>query len=578
MSDLAIPVPSNQSVPSTKPVAPRAAASLIVLRDSPTRGLEVLLLRRADKPGDQNSGAAVFPGGLLDNSDRGHYERCDGQDDATASARLGLPSDGLHYWVAAVRECFEEAGLLFATAAGDAGGKLVDLQALPPAELVAMRQALHANQIGMAEVCQRLGVRLAMDRLAYYSHWITPKGMPKVFDTRFFAALAPAGQTAVCDAAETVDLLWLTPAEALDRSRGLKLMNVTELTLKQLAGFASAQAAIDWARAQATVLVNRPRIGVSAKGRQVANLGDWAYAELGRIDPDGRGDASTELRPGKPVWLSPRVLRITAGNGSMMTGPGTNSYFIGAPGSDDWALLDPGPDDAAHVQALLAAAPGRITRVLVTHTHKDHSPAAAAIALACGAPTYGRVADHPEWQDSTFQPSQVLSDGDRLVLGDGVTLRVIHTPGHASNHLCYLLEEEKLLFTGDHLMQGSTVVINPPDGDMAVYLAKLERLLDEDLDWLAPGHGFLIDQPHAVVKKTIAHRLGREAKVVAALQTLAADGPATEAALLATVYADTPAPLHAMALRSLRAHLLKLQQDGRASAPAPGQWAPVAGR
>ena len=553
---------------SQPPAVPRAAASLIVLRDAPG-GLQVLMLRRADRPGDQNSGATVFPGGLLDKSDKGHYQRCAGMDDASASARMGLAQDGLHYWIAAVRECFEEAGLLFAT---DSGGGLVDLHALPAADVLAMRHALHANQTGMAEVCERFNVQLAMHRLAYYSHWITPIGLPKIFDTRFFITQAPLGQTAVHDAKETVALLWLTPAEALARARELKLMNVTELTLKHLATFAQAQDAINWARAQTTVPLIRPRIGQSAKGRKPQNPGDWAYAELGRIDPDGRGDASVELTPGRAVWLSPRVLRVTAGNGSMMTGPGTNSYFIGAPGSDDWALLDPGPDDAEHVKALLAAAPGRITRILVTHTHKDHSPAAAAIAQATGAPTFGQVARHPEWQDSAFQPQQVLQDGDRLLLGAGVTLRVMHTPGHASNHLCYLLEEEKLLFTGDHLMQGSTVVINPPDGDMAVYLASLEKLLAEDLDWLAPGHGFLIDQPHAVVKKTIAHRLGREAKVLAALQAQAADAPTSEAALLAVVYADTPAPLHAMALRSLRAHLLKLAAEGRVLGQSGGPW------
>ncbi len=551
-------------VASPAPAIPRAAASLIVLRDAP-RGLEVLMLRRADRPGDQNSGAAVFPGGLLDKSDRGHYERCQGQDDASASARMGLPSDGLHYWVAAVRECFEEAGLLFAT---DASGGLVDLHALPADEVLAMRHALHANETGMAEICERFGarldVKLAMDRLAYYSHWITPLGMPKIFDTRFFITQAPVDQTAVHDAKETVELLWLTPTEAVDAKLGLKLMNVTELTLKHLAGFAKAADAVAWARAQTSVAMIRPRVGQSAKGRKPLNPGDWAYAELGRIDPEGRGQASVELVPGRPVWLSPRVLRVTADNGSMMTGPGTNAYFIGAPGSDDWALLDPGPGDAAHVQALLAAAPGRITRILVTHTHKDHSPAAVAIRAATGAPTLGRVADHPEWQDTDFLPQQVLADGDRLALGEGVTLRVIHTPGHASNHLCYLLEEERLLFTGDHLMQGSTVVINPPDGDMAVYIASLRRLLDEDLEWLAPGHGFLIDEPHAVVNKTIAHRLGREAKVLAALRALSADAPAAEAALVAAVYADTPAQLHAMALRSLRAHLIKLQGDGLA--------------
>jgi glyoxylase-like metal-dependent hydrolase (beta-lactamase superfamily II) len=253
----------------------------------------------------------------------------------------------------------------------------------------------------------------------------------------------------------------------------------------------------------------------------------------------------------------------------MMTGPGTNAYFIGVPGSDDWALLDPGPDDDVHVQALRAAAPGKITRILVTHTHKDHSPAVQAIRAASGAPTFGRVADHPEWQDGEFAPDHVLADGDRLCLGEGVTLRVVHTPGHASNHLCYLLEEEKLLFTGDHLMQGSTVVINPPDGDMAVYLASLRRLLDEDLEWLAPGHGFLMDRPHEVVRQTVAHRLAREARVLAAVE---AQGPADEAALLATVYAETPPRLHPVALRSLRAHLFKLRDEGVVRMDPQGRW------
>ncbi len=551
---------------ATGPVATRKAASLIVLRDAP-QGLQVLMLRRADKPGDQNSGAAVFPGGLLDVADAGHHELCAGMSDAQASQRLECAANGLDYWIAAVRECFEEAGLLFAV---DATGALVNLDTHPnPAALVAMRHALHANQISMSEVCAQLGVKIAADQVAYYSHWMTPAGMPKVFDTRFFVTTAPLHQTALHDTTETVELLWITPAQALDKSRGLKLMNVTSETLKHLAGFSTAQAAIDASRAQLRMPMIRPRLANGPKGRTVLMSGDWAYAEAGRLDPEGRATTSTELTPGVPVWLSPRVLRVSANNGSMMTGPGTNAYFIGAPGSDSWALLDPGPDDEDHVKALLAAAPGKITRILATHTHKDHSPAVAAIKAATGAPSAGRVAAYPEWQDQTFQPDQVLADGDRLQLGEGVTLRVIHTPGHASNHLCYLLEEEQLLFTGDHLMRGSTVVINPPDGDMAVYLASLRRLLDIPLQWLAPGHGFLIDEPHAVVRKTVAHRLAREAKVLAAVQ---AQGPADEAALLATVYADTPPKLHAMALRSLRAHLYKLRGDGVVSSTDGGQW------
>ena len=555
-------------------VRARLAASLLVLRDA-TAGLQVLMLRRADKPGDQNSGAAVFPGGLLDKADAGHHELCHGLDDATASARLGLTSNGLDFWIAAVRECFEEAGLLYAWdaqgagSAQDARAALVALDAHDADALAAMRQALHANQLGMAEVCERLGVTLAMGELTYLSHWMTPAGMPKVFDTRFFVARAPERQVARHDATETVELLWLTPAEALARADELKMMNVTRMTLKALAGHADVDSAIAAARAQVQVPMIRPRLGRSPKGRHVVNPGEWSYAEIGRLDPAGRGDVGTELVPGVPVWLSPRICRVTAPNGNMMTGPGTNSYFIGVPGADAWALLDPGPDDEEHVRALLAAAPGKITRILVTHTHKDRAPAVAAIRAASGAPTFGRVAAHPEWQDRDFAPEHVLADGDRLALGEGTTLRVLHTPGHASNHLCYLLEEEKLLFTGDHLMQGSTVVINPPDGDMAHYLAALRRLLDEDLEWLAPGHGFLIDAPHEVVRRTIAHRLAREARVLAAAQ---AHGPADEATLLASVYADTPKHLHAVALRSLRAHLLKLRADALVRADDEGLW------
>ncbi|NRF66176.1 MBL fold metallo-hydrolase [Aquincola sp. S2] len=547
------------------PVTPRAAASLIVLRDAP-RGMEVLMLRRADKPGDQNSGAAVFPGGLLDSGDADAYGLCDGLDDAEASRRLGLPANGLNYWIAAVRECFEEAGLLFASGAD---GQPIALDAQDADALMALRQDLHGNRCGMAELCQRLGVRIHLAPLTYHSHWMTPQGMPKVFDTRFFITTAPPAQTARHDAHETVELLWLTPAEALDAARGLKLVNVTRVTLQALARFSSAAAAIDAARAETHKPLIRPRLGLTPEGKRPVMPGAWAFAEIGRLDAEGRGDVSTELAPGVPVWLSPRILRVTAPNGSMMTGPGTNSYFLGTPGADDWALLDGGPDDAEHVRALIAAAPGRVTRLLATHTHKDHSPAIAALQAHFGAPRFGRVAAYPEWQDPSFQPEHVLSDGDRLQLGPDTTLRVIHTPGHASNHLCYLLEQEKLLFTGDHIMQGSTVVINPPDGDMAVYLASLRRLLDEDLEWLAPGHGFLIDEPHAAVRKLIAHRLQREAKVLDALRAI---GPAGEEALRDAVYADTPKHLHGVALRSLRAHLLKLQGDGAATVEVGGVW------
>jgi glyoxylase-like metal-dependent hydrolase (beta-lactamase superfamily II) len=269
------------------------------------------------------------------------------------------------------------------------------------------------------------------------------------------------------------------------------------------------------------------------------------------------------------VRLSARVIRVTANNGSVMTGPGTNTYLVGGGPRNEWAAIDPGPHDPSHVDAIVAAAPGPIRWIFVTHTHQDHSPAAALLKARTGAPLLGRVAEHPEWQDRDFAPDQVLQGGERIALDEGVTLRAVHTPGHASNHLCYMLEEEKTLFAGDHVMQQSTVVINPPDGDMAAYIGSLRSLLSEDLEWIAPGHGFLMAEPKRAIEWIVSHRLKREAKVVDALRDL---GPAAEDALLAQVYDDVPQRLHGVAMRSLKAHLLKLEHEGRARREDGGRW------
>ena len=549
--------------PSTLPDT-RNAASLLLLRDAQDgRAVEVLMLRRAERDGDMRSGAAVFPGGVLDPRDRhvhahGHFL---GPDDAETSVRLGLAEGGLDYLVAAVRETYEEVGLLMA-------------DRMPAeAELQGWRERLQSGEASMAEFCQAHALRLDLGGLAYHSHWLTPPGMPKRFDTRFFVALAPAGQTAVADYGEALELMWLTPRDALTPERGLKLLPVTRRTLQDLARFGNAADALAEAAARRDIRLTLPRLGRGTKGPRVVLPDELPYAEIARLDPLGRGDVACEIQPGVAVQLSDRVWRVTAPNAGPMTGPGTNSYLVGAgagagvgtgvqPG---WTVIDPGPESDSHLQALLAAAAmagGPITRILVTHTHRDHSPGAVALALATGAPVLGRTAGHPEWQDPLFAPQRELQHGERLSCGGaqgGATLRVLHTPGHASNHLCFLLEEEATLFTGDHVMQGSTVVINPPDGDMAAYLAALRGLLEIDLDWLAPGHGFLVAQPHEVLRALIAHRLRRESGVLAALQT---HGPADLAALLPRVYTDVPAALHPMARRSLLAHLIKLQADG----------------
>lgn len=275
------------------------------------------------------------------------------------------------------------------------------------------------------------------------------------------------------------------------------------------------------------------------------------------------------IRTGVAIRLSRYVWRVTAGNAGTMTGPGTNSYLVGA--GNEWTLIDPGPADERHLRTLIDSAPGAIRHILVTHTHQDHSPGALPLKAATGALLLGRTTSHRHWQDPTFTPDRELRDDERLTAAAGATLRVVHTPGHASNHLCFLLEEERILFTGDHIIQGSTVVIDPPDGDMAAYIGSLESLLREPLDYLAPGHGTLIPDPHGAVKALIQHRLRREAKVLAALS------PQAEplSTLVRRVYDDVAPQLHPLAERSLLAHLLKLGAEGRASRSGDG-WKRVA--
>jgi len=542
----------------------RASATLVVLRDAPA-GMEVLLLRRVVRDGDVHSGACVFPGGLLDESDALSHACCDGLDDARASALLGLERGGLSYFVAALRECFEEAGLLYAVAAdGGAPG------AAQLAELAGWREPLNRGERHLHTLCAQYGLRLTADRLAYFSHWLTPPGVPKRYDTRFFVAEAPALQVASQDTRETVEQLWIRPADALADAKALHLVLPTLKTLQALQAFDDVGAVMAHARAPREVPRTMPRLGRGAKGVRPVHPDEPAWAELGRLDPEGRGTASFELTPGVPVRLSPRLIRVTANNGSMMTGPGTNTYLLGGGAANEWAAIDPGPADAAHVQAILDAAPGPIRWIFVTHTHKDHSPAAAALKARTGATLLGMPPLHAEWQDTGFAPDTVLRGGELFELPGDTRLQVIHTPGHAGNHLCYLLEQERLLFTGDHVMQGSTVVINPPDGDMAAYLHSLGELKTLPLDWLAPGHGFLMAGPGAAMQRIIEHRLKREATVLAALP---AQGSTAIDALLAVVYADVPERLHAMARRSLLAHLLKLQHDRLAVESPQGHWA-----
>ena len=260
-----------------------------------------------------------------------------------------------------------------------------------------------------------------------------------------------------------------------------------------------------------------------------------------------------ELITDVPVALSPLVRRILAPNPGMMTGPGTNTYLFGI---DEVAVIDPGPDDESHVDAIVGCGGDRIRWIVCTHTHKDHWPGAGARKDRNG----GEIVAY-ESRDG-LEVDRTLHDGD-VIEGTEFRLTAVHTPGHASNHLCYLLEQERLLFSGDHVMNGSTVVIRPPDGDMGMYLRQLERLKTLRLRAIAPGHGEVITDVAGKVDEYVAHRMLREQIVVAALRE---HGPGTRAELLPFAYSDVTEERFEMAGYSLWAHLRKLAADGRAAA------------
>jgi glyoxylase-like metal-dependent hydrolase (beta-lactamase superfamily II) len=270
---------------------------------------------------------------------------------------------------------------------------------------------------------------------------------------------------------------------------------------------------------------------------------------------------------GRAESVAPLVRRVIARNPSPFTFHGTGTYIVGR---GRVAVIDPGPDIPEHVDALRAALAGEtITHILITHTHRDHSPAAAALKALTGAPTLG-FGPHPtlpgsaeveEGGDRLFVPDRRMGEGD-VVAGPGWTMEAIHTPGHISNHLCFGLREAKALFTGDHVMGWSTSVVSPPEGNMAHYVASLGKLLARDDQVYYPTHGPPVPEPHGLVRAYIDHRREREEQILAGLRA----GLTTIPALVARIYSDVPRHLHGAAGRSVLAHLLDLVARGRVAA------------
>jgi glyoxylase-like metal-dependent hydrolase (beta-lactamase superfamily II) len=261
-----------------------------------------------------------------------------------------------------------------------------------------------------------------------------------------------------------------------------------------------------------------------------------------------------DLSPGVASAISPLVRRIVAPNAGPLTGPGSNTYLVGV---DEIVVVDPGPAVASHVDAIVGCGGDRIRWIALTHSHDDHAGAASDLAARTGAEilAFGTVDDGYELEATEFR------------------VQALHTPGHTSDHVCWLLEEERMLFSGDTVIDGSTVLIAPPDGDMAAYLATLERLGNRRLRLrkIAPGHGHLIEDPAARLSEYLRHRLEREASVVAAL----AGGASTVDQVVDQVYVDLDPVLREAAGQTVHAHLLKLAAEGRVTA-ADGAWHPRA--
>jgi glyoxylase-like metal-dependent hydrolase (beta-lactamase superfamily II) len=269
--------------------------------------------------------------------------------------------------------------------------------------------------------------------------------------------------------------------------------------------------------------------------------------------------------------IAPGIRRIVARNPSPFTFKGTGTYVVG---QGDVAVIDPGPDLAEHVEALLAGLAGeRVTHILVTHTHRDHSPAARALQAATGAPTFG-FGPHAggkrgdtgaeEGGDWDFMPDVMLRDGDPIG-GAGWRFEAVHTPGHTSNHLCFALADRGILFSGDHVMGWSTSVIAPPDGDMGAYMASLDKLLGRRDSIYWPTHGPPIEEPQPYVRAFIAHRREREAGILDCLTA----GPEHIEAIVGRLYPRLQPGLRRAAARSVHAHLLNLIGRGFAASDGP---------
>ncbi len=553
----------------TAPASPRLpAATLMLLRDG-AAGTEVLISQRTAKTSFVPS-MYVFPGGRVD-ADEAEWAQ-----HWTAHCPAAWPALTRQQALAAVRECFEEMGLLLAC---DAQG-----QAIAPAVLAGLQR-----QQPLWPQLAALGLRPQLEALAWVCDRLPPASFKRPFHTAFFMALAPQGQSVAPDMQEQINAVWLPlhKDDWQDRQR-YPMIAPTEDALHSLQAQQHGGAAAMLAQAHAA-----PLPAPFYWAREATQQGDLlrltpehiAYAEVEMRSPDGSTVIALDWQYSQPVALNAVVQRLTCANASHMTGPGTNTYLLGRP-EQGFIVIDAGPRHKAHMRHILQATGGRIHALICTHSHPDHSPGAELLqrfyrSKGQTLPLLGMASLPTAPAHSIFKPSHPVGHGSVLELPaaagqPALRLRCIHTPGHAANHLCLLLEGWGILFSGDQLLSGSTTVIAPPDGDMQAYMDSLDDLdavfAEHRVHYILPAHGHVLGgwattdpelpQPAGAGAQRItayyrAHRLKREAKIIAAMQQtgIRDNSASSRATLLPLAYDDAPPALWPVAEGSLAAHI-----------------------
>ncbi len=587
-----------------KPLAPLLqAATVLLLRDSP-QGLQVLMTRRA-MTASFAPGAYVFPGGGIEFDDEKYAQNSHSA--VIKPAQIALDSIAtrvsqtplqITWALAAIRESFEELGVVLARKA--------DGQWVSQAQIDALDRHAHFYTQMTANAFQ-----LAAQDVFVLAHWVTDRDMPKRFDVPFLVARMPEGQTPVADEKEQFAPEWVSPQDALARHEAGQFFMIfpTVRTLQKLVAYAKVEDVLQACASGQPLWTSCPRAGYMA-GKEIRLMEhEAAYGELAMVTPYGQIAHELSWQHERAVPLLQHVMRLTAPNPGMMTGPGTNTYIVGTP-EKGYLVIDPGPDIASHIERILCATGGDIVAIVCTHSHADHSPAARplqarivessnTVPMALTAefaqhicPILGLPSASSARDSAWFEPDIVLQNREHLTpyfrrpydeKPFDISLQVIYTPGHAANHLCLILPEDGLLFSGDHILNGSTTVIDPPDGNMTDYLNSLDMLhalcQQQDLRFILPAHGYVLSHCDAAqgpptqrgdaksdtragaaraITALKQHRLKREAKVIAAMKI---KPQASIEELLPITYNDVDAKAWPIAARSLMAHVERIRSQ-----------------